>query len=102
MSCEMFDAYVKALGKLNPGKVIRAPSKAEWEYVARSGTSNLSFRYNPGNRYGETCDRTAVVKSKKPNGWGFYGICFSDGSEQRSHTHPSGNGPAVSLEEVQA
>ena len=82
ISCEMFDAYVKALEKLNPGKVIRAPTKAEWEYAARSGTSNLSFRNNPGSRYGETCDRTMVVKSKKPNGWGFHGIMFSDGSER--------------------
>jgi len=82
ISCEMFAAYVKALEKLNPGKVIRAPSKAEWEYVARSGTSNLEFRHNPGNRHGETCDRTVAVKSRKPNGWGFYGIMFSDGSER--------------------
>ncbi len=78
----MFKAYVKALRKLNPGKVIRAPSKAEWEYVARSGTSNLSFWRNPGSRHGENCDRTMVVKSKKPNGWGFYGIMFNDASER--------------------
>lgn len=82
ISCEMFDTYVKALEKLNPGKNIRCPSKAEWEYVARSGTSNISVRNNPGGMYGETCDRTMDVKSKKPNSWGFYGIMFSDGSER--------------------
>ena len=83
ISCEMFDVYVKALQKLNPGKVIRAPSKSELEYAARSGTSNLSFanRLVPG-KYGDTCDRTMVLKSKKPNSWGFFGIVFEDGSER--------------------
>ena len=82
MSCEMFDRYVKALQKLNPGKVIRAPSKSEWEYVARSGTSNLEFGENLNNRQGETCNRTVAVKSRKPNGWGFYGMVFNDGTER--------------------
>lgn len=82
MSCEMFDTYVKALEKLNPGKVIRCPSKAEWEYVARCGASNISVRNNPGDMYGQTCDRTMDVKSRKPNSWGFYGIMFADGSER--------------------
>ncbi len=82
MSCEMFAAYVKALEKLNPGKVIRAPSRAEWEYVAQSGTSDLSLEDNVGSRCGETMDRTVPVKSRKPNGWGFYGIVGADGSER--------------------
>ena len=85
ISCEMFDAYVKALQKLNPGKVIRAPTKAELEYAARSGTSNLSFANSlVPSKYGDTCDRTMVIKSKKPNNWGFYGIVFEDGSERTS------------------
>ena len=84
MSCEMFDAYVKALQKLNPGKVFRAPTKSEWEYVARSGTSNLEFRGNPGGKVGEICNLDSIVKSTRPNGWGFYGICFSDGTERSS------------------
>ena len=71
ISCELFDAYIKALEKLNPGKVFRAPSKSEWEYVARSGTSNLEVRYNPGNKAGETCNLDSVSKSTKPNDWGF-------------------------------
>ena len=86
MSCEMFANYVKALQKLNPGKVIRAPTKSEWEYAAHSGTSNLSFEDNVGDRYGGTVDRTTSVKSKKPNSWGFYGFVGSDGSERSSDT----------------
>ena len=86
MSCEMFDAYVKALQKLNPGKVFRAPSKSEWEYVARSGTSNLEFSDNPGGKVGEICNLDSVIKSTRPNGWGFYGICFSDGTERSCDT----------------
>ena len=82
ISCEMFATYVTALEKLNPGKLIRCPTKSEWEYVARCGTSDLEFRGNPGGRAGETCDRTLDVKSKKPNAWGFYGIIFSDGTER--------------------
>lgn len=81
MSCAMFDAYVKALEKLNPGKTIRCPTKSEWEYVARSGTSNIEFKVNNG-RCGENGDRKTPVKTPKPNGWGFYGIIFSDGSER--------------------
>ena len=84
ISCVQFNAYVKALEKLNPGKVIRAPRKAEWEYAARSGTSNLEFLSNRNSKAGETCNRTIAVKSKKPNGWGFYGMVFSDGNERSS------------------
>ncbi len=82
MSCEMFAAYVQALQKLNPGKAIRAPSKSEWEYAARSGTSDIEFSENLNSRNGETCHRSVEVKSKKPNAWGFYGMVFDDGSER--------------------
>ena len=84
ISCVMFDKYVKALQKLNPGKTIRSPTKAEWEYYARSGTSNLYFNDNKTAKSGETFDRTMPVKSKKPNAWGFYGIGVGDGSERSS------------------
>jgi len=87
ISCAMFDKYIKALAKLNPGKVIRASTKAEWEYTARCGNSDLcpfSAKEGVGSRYGEICTRLVPVKSKKPNAWGFYGMFFSDGSERSS------------------
>jgi len=83
ISCEMFQKYVKALQALTPGKVIRAPSRAEWEYAARCGTSNLSGMMDKQTdvQYGEFCDFGTVVKSKKANAWGFFGIFFG-GSER--------------------
>ena len=83
ISCEMFQKYVKALQALNPGKVIRAPSRAEWEYAARCGASSLSWMMDrPDARYGEICDLGTVLKTKKPNAWGFYGMVFDSGSER--------------------
>ena len=55
------------------GRKVRVPTAAEWEYVARSGTSSPDFieKYASQNS-GST--KPMVVKSKAPNAWGFYDI----------------------------
>ena len=74
------NGYVKWLSRKS-GKRYRLLSEAEWEYVARAGTTT---RYNTGTRissatganyYGETSRaRTVPVGSFKPNRFGLYDV----------------------------
>ena len=70
-------AYVEWLSR-KTGKGYRLLSEAEWEYVARAGTTG---RYHWGNRmtrsranYGDNIGSTVPVGSYSPNGFGLHDV----------------------------
>lgn len=53
----------------------RLLSEAEWEYVARAGTTEASVgRYWWGNQAPASVDKLQTVMAGKPNPWGLYGM----------------------------
>jgi formylglycine-generating enzyme required for sulfatase activity len=55
------------------GKKVRLPSTAEWEYAARSGTSNPGFAEKYADQYSSGArNEVKPVRATKPNAWGFY------------------------------
>jgi formylglycine-generating enzyme required for sulfatase activity len=59
------------------GRTVRMPTAAEWQYMARVGTSNPGFpdKYRDQGLFREEGGKVPLpVKSKKPNAWGFYDL----------------------------
>jgi formylglycine-generating enzyme required for sulfatase activity len=89
------------------GRKVRPPTDAEWEYVARVGTSNPGFaqKYQDQNSTGPNGFKAPLaVRSKKPNAWGLYDMASSwweisadKGmyNVRKSETDPSYPPPAV-------
>jgi formylglycine-generating enzyme required for sulfatase activity len=79
--CRQATEMMQAAMLIEKDQVIRLPSEAEWEYVARAGTSTLysfgddasaldEFAWHTGNAAGND----PPVGAKKPNPWGLYDI----------------------------
>ncbi len=79
--CRKATELMRAAKLIGGDQVIRLPSEAEWEYVARAGTTTVysfgddaadldEYGWHTGNAAGND----PPVGAKKPNAWGLYDV----------------------------
>ena len=79
--CQKTTELMRAADLITQDQVIRLPSEAEWEYVARAGTTTVysfgdevakldEYGWHTGNAAGND----PPVGAKKPNDWGLYDV----------------------------
>jgi formylglycine-generating enzyme required for sulfatase activity len=79
--CRKATGLMRAARLIEPNQVIRLPSEAEWEYVARAGTTtaysfgdDLADLGQYGWFTGNAAGNDPPVGAKKPNAWGLYDV----------------------------
>jgi formylglycine-generating enzyme required for sulfatase activity len=101
--CARLTEQERQEGRLPTGYAYRLPTEAEWEYVARAGTSTrFSYGDDPGYTvlpsyawFGSNSDElTHPVGTKSPNLWGVYdlhGNVWEWCSDWYASSYPGGN-----------
>jgi formylglycine-generating enzyme required for sulfatase activity len=112
--CRRLTENERAAGSLPAGWIFRLPSEAEWEYIARAGSTQRYFFGDdptgadlPDHAWFLTSGQTFNVATKHPNPWGLFNVLgnVAEWCQDNSDLYPGGPiidppGPAASAYRV--